>query len=198
MNLKLQVYENGYFIKDEIEWIEKTPETLQAYIDKTYEWEEPWMHDDGAITDEEINGLHQIARIEKGFDKYITVYQYFQKYDYLVQIEYGEDTYYEWYACRDFKALLAFLKELEPLLNLIEQNATIGCLEVISDTMASILNPESYDWIKDEKVALEHILADFKEIENDFKKWIEKTKRKKFTLNGLTKEIIKSKRRSSK
>ena len=39
--------------------------------------------------------------------------------------------YFEWYSCKDFKTLLAFLKELEPLLNLIEQNKTIGYLEVL-------------------------------------------------------------------
>ena len=179
--LEVQVYENGEFTKDQIEWIEQTEENTNEYLDENYIYD----HDKEMLFDlteeEEINGLHEIVRIEKGHDKYIVVYQYFKEYDYLVQIEYGEMTYPEWYACKDFKTLLAFIKEIEPLLDLIERNVSLGYLEAVSMELESISNKDNDEILQAVEIAQDYI----KELKSQMK-------RRNFTVKDTQKEIIKA------
>jgi hypothetical protein len=195
---ELLAYENGDFTKVEIDWIEQTEETTRNYITEYYHFEDEEHYQDLLSqinpNEEDINKLFEIIRLEKGIENYIIVYQYFKEYDYIVSIEYGELTYPEWFACKDFKTLLSFLKEIEPLLNLIEQNDTIGYLEAILDEMKGILEFENFEWIHGEKQenVMTLIRGNFENIEEYLQEWIKRTKRKPFMLNDLCKDIIKA------
>lgn len=171
-----RIFENGNLEEKEISWKNKGV----FYIDD--EGEECYFPSDN---EHKINGFSKLMELGE-FSKKINIYDSENEYEFLLEIEYGEGKSIEMILCRSFKDLIALLQQIEPLLQMIQQSTIETYLGSIFETMDELS--------EDSKNDKDQFNADLEYIKQDLAEAFKALKRKRFILNDISKNIIKTRK----